>query len=65
MDANVGPGTYQPGKSTAEVQEDRLSGGKDGARSFPFNSTDRRYRTGKMGPGELDVYVSHDGRVYQ
>lgn len=64
-DANVGPGTYQPGKSTAEVQEDRLSGGKEGARSFPFNSTDRRYRTGKTGPGELDVYVSHDGRVYQ
>ena len=64
-DMNVGPGTYQPGKSTAEAQEDRLAGGKDGARSFPFNSTDRRYRTGKTGPGELDVYVSHDGRVYQ
>ena len=61
---SIGPGSYDPMASIAKVQEDRLAGGKEGARSYPFSSTDRRYRTGKSGPGEHDIYVSSDGRVY-
>ena len=63
-DVNVGPGTYNP-ETSQVLQEERHGGGKEGARSYPFSSTDRRYRSGKTGPGEHDVYVAADGRVYQ
>ena len=47
-----------------KAASERGVGGKVGARSYPFSATDRRYRTGRTAPTELDVYVSADGRVY-
>ena len=61
--ACVGPGSYDPAASE-HAAKDRSLGGKEGARSYPFNATDRRYRKGKTAPTELDVYMSADGRVY-
>ena len=51
----VGPGSYSPAVGEAQAKE-RGHGGKNGAMSYPFSATDRRYRTGRQGPGPNDIY---------
>jgi hypothetical protein len=48
----VGPGTYSPDVGERGARE-RAPGGKAGAKSFPFSSTDRRSRKLLMEPGNI------------
>ena len=52
---DIGPGTYNAdsGEKAAQL---RSPGGKVGAPSYPFASTDRRYRSHQMAPNENDIW---------
>ena len=52
---DIGPGTYNAdsGEKAAQL---RSPGGKVGAHSYPFSSTDRRYRSHQMAPNENDIW---------
>lgn len=52
---SVGPGTYSPDVSEHRTKERGNGRGKLGAQSYPFSSTDRRYRKAPTGPSDADV----------
>ena len=58
--ARVGPGTYDLLEGERQARERiSASSGLEGAQSFPFSSTDRRYRTARTGPSDSYVYPEY------